>query len=338
MMIREFFFHSRFSLSSWVYCVLLLFLSVQYSRLHLSVTKWFTEIYNLLVDSFNSGSGGDYMADIRAKMLCLPLYLMFLCVCRVLSSFFLKILLLNWRSYETKYLFENWRFIKGTEGVSQRVQEDTLNIVKLISSLFFKIVISTSRSLAHIPTLIEHSNKVGGIPPFPERFGYSLLAYLMASLAISILSAYLTSRKMSSKIMAREVVEAEFRKQLIMGEEGGAPRLNLTLIRSTLISELELIHGDIYLYSLRYHLTSEGLTALIRSLPTILLIPAIVRRDITVGGRATIIRCFNTVTAGVTCFFFNWDDLSELYTAIKRLNKLETSITRCRAEACPLLH
>ncbi|KAH8582732.1 uncharacterized protein ELE39_001388 [Cryptosporidium sp. chipmunk genotype I] len=336
-MITKFFFSSKFSASSWVYCILIVFLSIQYSKLHLNVTKWFSDIYNLLIDSFNSGPGESYMDEIKTKMLSLPIFLIFLCLYRVLSSFLLASILLNWRSYESKYLFENWRLIKGVEGVSQRIQEDTLHVLKLILSLFFKIVISISRSLVHIPILIEHSKKVGGIPPFPSGFEYSLISYLALSVSISMLGAYLTSRKLSSKIMQKEIVEAEFRKQLILGEQG-VPRLNFSLIEDTLIDELKLIHGDIYLYSLRYNLTSESLASLIKFLPTILLIPAIIRKDITIGGRATIIRCFNTVTSGITCFFFNWDDISELYTAVKRLYRLEERINKCNTESSILLN
>lgn len=336
MMIRQFLFRSRFAASSWAYCVLLVCLSVQYSRLHLGVTRWFAEIYNLLVDSFNSRCGESYITDIRAKMLNLPKFLVLLCVLRALSSFFLATLLLDWRSFESKSLVEGWVFIKRVEGVSQRIQEDTLHVVKLVSSLFFRIVVSTSRSLAHVPMLVEHSRKVGGIPPFPDDFQYSLLVYLVASVLLSTLGAYLASNKMSSKIMAKEAVEAELRKQLILGEEG-APKLNLALIRHTLISELKLIHTDMYFYSLKCGLTSESLTALIEFLPTLLLIPAIVRRDITIGGRAAIIRCFNTVTTGVTCFFFCWDDISELCAALRRLRALEDSLRKCQAESSTLL-
>lgn len=337
MMIRQFLLRSRFSASCWAYCVLLVCLSVQYSRLHLSVTRWFAEVYNLLVASFNSGPGESYVTEIRTKMLSLPKFLVFLCALRVLSSFFLATLLLDWRSFECETLVEGWALVARVEGASQRVQEDTLHVVKLVLNLFFRIVVSTSRSLAHVPMLVEHSCKVGGIPPFPDGFRYSLLAYLVASVSVSVLSAYLTSRKMSSKIMVKEAVEAELRKQLILGEEG-APRLNLPLIRHTLISELKLIHADMYLYSLGYSLTSESLTALIEFLPTLLLIPAISRRDITVGGRAAIIRCFNTVTSGVTCLFSSWDDISELCAAVRRLLALEDSLLRGRAEPHSLLH
>lgn len=336
-MIRKFLFSSRYSASTWFYCFLLIILNVQYSKLHLKVTKWFSEIYNLLVSSFNSKPGESYEDEIREKMLNLPLFLIFLCVFRVLSNFFLTVILLNWRNYESKYLLDNWRFIKGVEGVSQRIQEDTLQVLKLILNLFFKVVISISRSLVHIPILIEHSRKVSGIPPFPSGFEYSLISYLAISISVSILGVYFTSRKMSSKIMRKEIVEAEFRKQLILGEEG-IPRLNLSLIEDTLVDELKLIHSDIYLYSFRYSLISESLASLVGFLPTILLIPAIVRKDITIGGRATIIRCFNTVTSGITCFFFNWDDISELYTAIKRLYNLEQRINKCKLEPSTLLN
>lgn len=335
-MIRKFLFSSKFSVSSWIYCIILVFLSIQYSKLHLSVTKWTSEVYNLLVDSFNSKHGENYMEEIKGKMLKLPLFFVFLCLFRVLSNYFLVILLLNWRNFESNYLFDNWRFIKGVEGVSQRIQEDTIQVVKLVSSLFFRIVISISRSLVHIPVLIEYSKRAKGIPPFPNEFEYSLIAYLIFLGLVLILGSYLTSRKMSSKIMNKEIVEAEFRKQLILGEQG-VPRLNLSFIEDTLITELKLIHGDIYLYSLKYNLTSESLDGLVKFLPTILLIPAIIRKDITIGGRVTIIRCFNTVISGITCFFFNWDDISELYIAIKRLYKLEDSINKCKNEPSILL-
>ncbi|OII74009.1 uncharacterized protein cubi_02811 [Cryptosporidium ubiquitum] len=336
-MIKKFLFSSKFSTSSWIYCILLVVLNIQYSKVHLSVTKWFSVIYNLLVDSFNSEQGESYMNDIKLKMLSLPMFLVLLCFFRVLSNFFITILLLNWRNFESNYLFENWRFIKKVEGVSQRIQEDTIQVVKLILSLFFRIVISISRSLVHIPILIEYSKRVKGIPPFSDEFEYSLIAYLFMLVSILMLGVYFTSRKMSSKIMNKEIVEAEFRKQLILGEEG-VPRLNLSLIENALVSELKLIHSDIYLYSLRYNLTNGSLSSMIEFLPTIILIPAIIRKDVTIGGRATIIRCFNTVASGITCFFLNWDDISELYTAISRLYKLESLINKCKDEPSTLLN
>ncbi|KAH7650265.1 hypothetical protein FG379_003337 [Cryptosporidium bovis] len=186
--------------------------------------------------------------------------------------------MLIWRRIKTRSFFNNWINIRENEGVSQRVQEDTIRVVKLVESLYFKIVMSVIRAVTHIPVIIHLSKEVGGIPLFPPDSKYSLIIYMILSLFVSVFLVYLTSKDLSFKIVEKEIKEASFRKKLIIEED--QEFLFNTFSMSSILDDITLIHKEIYLYLFKYDLTSGFLREIIQFLPTILLVPSIIKGSI----------------------------------------------------------
>jgi peptide/bleomycin uptake transporter len=71
----------------------------------------------------------------------------------VFTDFFIKHYVFRWRTAMNDYYAANWRAVRGIEGASQRVQEDTMRFARLMEGLGVSFMRSVMTLFAFLPIL-----------------------------------------------------------------------------------------------------------------------------------------------------------------------------------------
>ncbi|EEA06952.1 SbmA/BacA-like family protein [Cryptosporidium muris RN66] len=325
MIILRLYTSKKYAVKAWLISILIILLNISYAIFHISVTNWFEKVYNIIIKSLNTNDD-TYIMEIRNNALNLPIYLVILGSISVFNSLSLSLLLMIWRNCQTNNLFHHWQVIRHIEGAAQRVQEDTLIVMSVTRKLFPKITMTFIKGVSHFPMLYKASIKIGGIPPFYENSQYALLVYVFSAIVLSCIALSTSSSSIPILLKKSQVTEASLRKDLVIGESYVLYVENKDIEQT--FSSLSNIYEKLYYTMMRYELVSRLSEKIFESLPSIILLPAICSRKISLGERMSIIRCVNSARSPIISIVLNWDKINELYVAVKRLNSLEIMIAK----------
>jgi peptide/bleomycin uptake transporter len=78
----------------------------------------------------------------------------------VITDFFIKHYVFRWRTAMNDYYAASWHAVRGIEGASQRVQEDTMRFARLMEGLGVSFMRSVMTLFAFLPILWTLSEKI----------------------------------------------------------------------------------------------------------------------------------------------------------------------------------
>jgi len=82
----------------------------------------------------------------------------------VFTDFFIKHYVFRWRTAMNDYYAAHWHTVRGIEGASQRVQEDTMRFAHLMEGLGVSFMRSVMTLFAFLPILWTLSEKITELP------------------------------------------------------------------------------------------------------------------------------------------------------------------------------
>jgi peptide/bleomycin uptake transporter len=246
----------------------------------------------------------------------------------VVSRFFISHYIFRWRTAMTDYYTSKWEYVRGIEGASQRVQEDTMRFAGIVESLGVAVVDSIMTLFAFLPVLFGLSVYVSELPIVGEVAHALFWAALFWSLFGTVLLA-VAGIKLPGLEFHNQRVEASYRKELVYGEDNPTRAEAMTL--NELFGDVRKNYFRLYGHYMYFNVFRSMYLQADNIFAYIILIPTIVAGAITFGLLQQILTAFSQVSSSFQYLVNSWTTIVELLSIHKRLKGFEKQIAENEA-------
>ncbi len=321
-MFQSFFMTRRWLAWSILGSALILFVTWYKVELDVKINEWFGKFYDLIQKALsqpNSITMDEYLGQIMTFGQIAGLYVLI----AVFADFFIKHYVFRWRTAMNDFYTAHWHVVRGIEGASQRVQEDTMRFARMVEGLGVSFMRSVMTLFAFLPILWTLSAKVTELPwigPVSHSLVWIAILFALAGTVLMALVGY----KLPGLEFENQRVEAAYRKELVYGEDdhqrAGADQVDM-LFRNVRVNYFRLFFHYMYFDVARYSYLQFGVLV-----PYIALGPTLVTGAITLGLMQQIVRAFGRVESSFQYLVNSWTTIVELISVYKRLRAFERQI------------
>ena len=321
-MFQSFFMSRRWVAWSLPGAALILFVTWYKVELDVKINEWFGEFYNLVQKALATPGAvtlDQFMAQLKTFGGIAGLYVLI----AVLDDFFIKHYVFRWRTAMNDYYAAHWHLVRGIEGASQRVQEDTMRFARLVEGLGVSFIRSVMTLIAFLPILWVLSEKVTELPWIgPVSHSLVWVSILFAIFGTVLLAS--VGIKLPGLEFENQRVEAAFRKELVLGEDDpsrATAGMLLSLFQEVRHNYFRLFFHYMYFDVARYSYLQFSVLV-----PYIALAPTIVGGVLTLGMMQQIVRAFGRVEHSFQYLVESWTTIVELISVYKRLRGFERQV------------
>jgi peptide/bleomycin uptake transporter len=241
----------------------------------------------------------------------------------VLTNFLVSHYIFRWRTAMNDYYVANWPRLRGVEGASQRVQEDTMRFATTMESLGVNLIRAVLTLVAFLPVLVKLSSNVTELPLIGS-IPYSLVFAAVIWSVFGTGALALIGIRLPGIEFFNQRVEAAYRKELVLGEDDPARADPPTL--SELFVNIRRNYFRLYLNFLYFNVGRYVYLQTDVIFPYILLTPTIVAGKITLGTMQQILIAFSEVRTSFQYLVNSWSTIVELISIYQRLRGFEAKI------------
>lgn len=301
---------------------LIFFVNFFLVQLDVMINEWFGSFYDLIQAAL-SGEGdvtiGQYYAQIATFFFIAMPYV----IVAVLFRFFVSHFVFRWRTAMNDYYMAHWRKLRGIEGASQRVQEDTMRFAQITEGLGVNFLDAVMTLIAFLPLLWGLSANVTELPLIGEvSQGLVFTAILWSVVGTAIVAA--AGIRLPGLQFNNQKVEAAYRKELVYGEDDEDRARPPTV--GELYSHVRRNYFRLYFHYTYFNVVRISYLQVGNLVPYIALAPTIVSGTITLGIMQQIIRAFGRVEGSFQYLINSWTTIVELLSVYKRLQAFEAVI------------
>ncbi|CUV07118.1 unnamed protein product [Cryptosporidium hominis] len=178
-----------------------------------SQLKTFGDVLQAAVKDRSSVSA----SDLYTSFFALVSYKLAVVFLKSVSSFLSKKSIFFWRLQLTEYFLENWENIYLIEGVSQRIQEDTMRYCRLFEKFSIFVVQDLFKLFIYLPLLLDLSKHITRTWFIPNT-RHLLLVLIIINSIIGTSIIIFPSKYLSRLVYNIDKEEAAFRKNLVLFE------------------------------------------------------------------------------------------------------------------------
>jgi peptide/bleomycin uptake transporter len=231
--------------------------------------------------------------------------------------------LFKWRQSNTEHYLRRWENCTvDIEGASQRIQEDLAKFGKTLEGLFINALKSVLTLIAFIPILWTLSE---GLPIYDGKFIPGFLVWIALAMSVGgTLLSVLVAWKLPSLEFRNQVVEARFRKQLVLGEDSMRHRLVADLF--PMFSSVRRNYYRLFNWYMGLSVWQTAFGILLGNVALIALAPAFFAQLITLGVFFQVLNAFSRVESSMTFFVDSWSIIVEFMSVIKRLRQFNKAL------------
>jgi peptide/bleomycin uptake transporter len=320
-------FRSFYLSTHWLHwafpgAALILFATWYKVELDVKINDWFGDFYNLIQKALGKPGAislAEYMDQLATFGYIAGLYV----TVAVFTDFFIKHYVFRWRTAMTDYYAANWHNVRGIEGASQRVQEDTMRFARLMEGLGVSFMRSVMTLFAFLPILWALSEKITALPwigSVPRSLVWVAIAFALAG---TVLMA-VVGIKLPGLEFENQRVEAAFRKELVYGEDDwtrATTERSSALFADVRRNYFRLFFHYMYFDVARYSYLQFGVLV-----PYIALGPTLITGVLTLGVMQQIVRAFGRVEGSFQYLVSSWTTIVEFISVYKRLRAFERRI------------
>lgn len=321
-MFTSFFLNRKWQLWS-ILGTLLLIISIWYKvEIDVKINEWFGQFYNLIQEALkapNSVTFADILASCKVFMFWAALYVVLV----VFQDFFSSHYVFRWRSAMNEHYVKNWQRLRHIEGAAQRVQEDTMRFAKILEDLGETFIRAILTLIAFLPILWALSKHIKVLPWIGE-VPHSLvwIALLVSVVGTALLA--IVGGKLPQLQFNNQIVEAAYRKELVLGEDYPERAQSETL--QSLYGNIRQNYFMLYLHYLYFNLVKYSYLQASVIVPYIALAPSLIAGAITLGIMQQIINAFSKVQSAFQFLFYSWSSIVELISIYRRLRRFEKTL------------
>ncbi|WP_297112458.1 peptide antibiotic transporter SbmA [uncultured Devosia sp.] len=286
------------------------------------MNSWYGEFYNMLQGAL-SNPGSVPLEQIYGELSTVLYVLVPRIAVLVLNAFFIAHYLFRWRRAMTFFYMSHWPKLRGVEGASQRIQEDTQRFANIVEGLAVALVSSIMTLLVFLPLLWELSQNITELPLIGPVDGGLVWVALMSAIAGTVLLG-LVGIKLPGLEFQNQRVEAAFRKELVYGEDNHQ--------RARPLSTKEFFLGvqrnyfRLYAHYLYFNVARYVYLQGANFVPLIAMSPSIAAGALTLGLFQQVNNAFGQVEDSFRFLANSWTTIISLISVYKRLRTFEASI------------
>lgn len=304
---------------SWGGTALILLLTYILVQIDVAINEFFGSFY----DALQQGLAGKLSSATELYVLLFDFALLagLYVVVAVFVRFFTSHYVMRWRTAMATYYHKHWQ--GHIEGSSQRVQEDTLKLARILETLGVGLIEALMVLVAFLPLLHTLSKQVTVLPYFGQVDNSLVWIAILTALGGTVLLA-VVGKKLPNIEFDIQKEEAAYRKELVMSEETEA---NVPLL-TDLYNKVTRIHYKSFFHYAYFDATKFSYLQLMVIVPYIALAPTIVSGLVTLGFVSQISRAFGKVAESLQYVVRSWSTIVELISVYKRLKQYDASIKR----------
>lgn len=303
---------------------LLVFVTYFQVQISVAINSWYGGYFDLIQKALDPATKGTVtQGQLYGGMGQLVGILAVWIIVAILLSFFTSHYTFRWRTAMNQFYVDNWGKLRKVEGASQRVQEDTMRLARLLEDLGTSFISSVMTLIAFLPILSALSGSVKEVPIL-GAIPYSLV---IVSLIWSLLGTGLLAVigiKLPGLEFKNQRVEAAYRKELVYGEDDILRAEPITLgelflkVRSNYFT---LFRNYLYFNLGRYiYLQADAVISLL------VLVPSIAAGAITFGVFQQVRNAMGEVKDAMQYLVRSWPSIIDLISIYKRLRVFEAAI------------
>ena len=346
-MLKSFFLGKEYRLYAFLMGSLICFISWYSVQLSVAINQWNKEIYDAiqqynepyfwqLLFGWNWDSLQSFILlreDPLTEDRIIPSLLQYLIYYIPIAVYFTwqtQRFLFKWRQANTQYYLTRWEKCKEKiEGASQRIQEDLSKFGRTLEGLFINALKSSLTLLVFIPILWKLSE---GLPVWDGRFIPGFLVWIALGMSLGgTLISVLVAWRLPTLEFNNQVVEARFRKQLVLGEDSMKKRLV-----ADLFPMFESVRRNYYKLFNNYMGLSVWQTAfgiLLGNIALVAIAPAYFAQLVTLGVFFQVLNAFGKVEQSMTFFVDSWSTIVDFISVVKRLRQFNKCLDEADAKA-----
>lgn len=328
-MFRSFFFNRRWFAWSIAGTALILYATWYKVELDVKINEWFGGFYNLIQKALatpGSVSLDEYFGHLLSfgKIAALFVFI------AVVLEWFIKHYVFRWRTAMNDWYMAHWPTVRGIEGASQRVQEDTMRFARIVETLGVSFMRSVLTLFAFLPILWTLSAEVKSLPWVGEVDRALVYVAILFALAGTVLMAGV-GFKLPGLEFHNQRVEAAYRKELVIGEDDATRAAPASV--ASLFDAVRRNYFRLFFHYLYFDVAKWTYLQFSVLVPYIALGPTIVAGGLTLGVMQQIIRAFGKVQESFQYLVTSWSTIVELLSVYKRLRGFEAQIREREALA-----
>jgi peptide/bleomycin uptake transporter len=308
---------------------LILFSTWYKVELDVKINEWFGSFYNLIQKALSKPHTitiDEYFDHLATFATLAGLYV-FIAVC---TDFFIKHYVFRWRQAMNDFYAANWHLVRGIEGASQRIQEDTMRFARMVEGLGVSFMRSVMTLIAFLPILWTLSAHVTELPWLGPVSHSLIWVAILFALAGTVLLAVI-GIKLPGLEFQNQRVEAAYRKELVYGEDN-AERAEANHLRA-LFQDVRRNYFRLFFHYMYFDVAKWSYLQFGLLVPYIALAPTLVAGAVTLGVMQQIVRAFGRVESSFQYLVNSWTTIVELISVYKRLIAFERQIkTNAAAE------
>ena len=320
-MIKSFFWSKKWA--PWAYGVGLVLILFSSSLVYLSVlfNRWQRDFYNIMQAPKNYTLQDFYGGLGRFAWLAV-----FYILLSTIMNFIARHYVFRWRTAITLDYFTRWKnTLVKIEGESQRMQEDPASFAEILESLGLKAVNAVMTLVAFVPVLwvLSKEVKFWVLTDVPGSLVWVALVFSIGGMAITWGVAYFLPKLEYNN----QVVEAAFRKELVLAEDDKANHSNMiTLIG--LFTGVKVNYFRLYLHYGYVDLWLSMYNQMMIILPFIIMGSSLMAGIATLGVVVQVSGAFGEVRSSLAVFIDNWTRITRVRSIWLRLHEFEANMDK----------
>ncbi len=288
-------------------------------QVSVAINAWYGPFWDMIQGMLSNG-GGDikklYMGTITFLLIALVAVTL-----AVTNSFFVSHYVFRWRTAMNEYYTEHWPLLRGIEGASQRVQEDTMRFARTMEDLGVNFVKAIMVLIAFLPILFQLSEKVP-VLPLVGAVKHSLVYAAIIWAVFGTVLLMVVGIKLPGLEFNNQRVEAAYRKELVYGEDHPERAQPMTL--KALFGNVRMNYFRLYFHYAYFNLVSTWYIQLDILYSLVVLFPSIAAGKMTLGLLNQIGNVFEKVRESFQYLISSWKTIIELISIYKRLKAFES--------------
>ncbi|MGD1925915.1 MAG: peptide antibiotic transporter SbmA [Paracoccaceae bacterium] len=305
--------------------ILILFSTYYSVQVSVAINNWRRPFFDLVQEALNPDRSADVTPEMYVSQLTELIWIftqiaLMWMVIYVLTRFGVSHYIFRWRTAMNDFYTGHWKRLRGVEGASQRIQEDTMKFASITENLGVAIVDAVMTLIAFLPILFTLSVYITELPIIGQVAAPLFWASLLWSIFGTLLLA-LAGIRLPGLEFRNQRVEAAFRKELVYGEDDEMRAQPPTL--ADLFANVRRNYFRLYLNYMYFNVARGLYIQADNIFVYVLLIPTIAAGTITFGILQQILTAFNQVSNSFQFLVNSWSTIIELMSIHKRLRAFE---------------
>ena len=321
-MLKSFFMSRCYALWAWGGAMVIIASLWYQVQVNVKINEWFGSFYNLIQTALTN-PGSVLAADYWSLMVTFGQIAGVFIIVAVLTDFFTQHYIFRWRQAMNNHYVTHWSQLRGIEGASQRVQEDTKRFAAIVEGLGVGFIRAIMTLIAFVPILWNLSEAITIVPFFGE-VAHALVIGAIGFALIGTVGLALLGLKLPGLEYNNQVVEAHYRKELVHGEDDEFRMQPKTV--ASLWKDLKSNYFRLYFHYMYFGIGKWSYLQFGVLVPYIIMGPTIIGGLITFGVMQQTVRAFGQVEGSLQYLVSNWTTIVELISVHKRLKSFEKAI------------